>query len=97
MQGAHTAQQQPRFERPQHPAILEAEIPHPFPVRVLTCGHQRPGQNIAMAIEILGARMHHDICTQGQRVGQHRRGHRGIDPQKRADVMGDTRPPPRYP
>ena len=59
--------------------------------RPLAREHHRAGDDVGMAVEILGGRVQHDIGAEREGAGQHRRRHRGVDGQQRAGRMRAAR------
>src|SRR5690625_2419951 len=86
-QGAHAPQQQPRLEGAQHGSRLLAVGLDPLPESILTSRYQRACENVAMAIQVLGCRMHDDVGPEGQGARQDRRCDRVVDCEMRADLM----------
>src|SRR5437899_5422317 len=60
-QGPHTSLEQPRLERTEHAAGVAAPRPDPLPERVTTRGDDCPGQNVAVAVQVLGRRVHDEV------------------------------------
>lgn len=53
----------------------------------LLAGAQRAGQHPALAVEVLGARVHHDVGAELDRALQRWRREAVVDRQQRADIM----------
>ncbi|CAN5818297.1 hypothetical protein BH11PSE3_BH11PSE3_37830 [soil metagenome] len=90
MQGAHAAHQQPGIERAQHGADLRPHLADALPQRVLLGGRQRAGHHVGMAVEILGAGMHHEVGAERQRPREDRRRDGRVHAQQRARGMGEV-------
>jgi hypothetical protein len=67
----------------------------PLPVRIATivsalCD-QRPGHDVAVAVQIFCGRMHDDVGAKLSRPRQHRGGNGAVDGKARASATGDLR------
>src|SRR5690606_41685449 len=80
-------QQVPGFNGPTARPGISSITSNSAPDAVLPCGHPRSRQDVTMAVEILGRRVHDDIGTKGERTAEHRRGHRVVDGQAGACFM----------
>ncbi len=78
-QSAHAPLQQPGLERAEHGAGVAPPGTDPLPERVAAGGQHRAGQHVAVAVQVLGGRVHHQVRAELQRPGQHRCRHRVVD------------------
>jgi hypothetical protein len=78
-QRPHAALQQPRLERAQHGAGVAPPGADPLPEGIAAGGQHRPGQHVAVAVEVLGGGVDHQVGAQLQGPGVHRGRHRVVD------------------
>ena len=88
-QRAHAAHQQPGLGLAEDGAELGADRAQLRPVLVVARADQRAGDDVGMAVEVLGRRMHDDVGAVLDRPRQHRRRDRRIDRQQRAGLVRD--------
>ena len=77
-------------ERPHHPAdrvLQKLDLLREFRVR----RHQRPADDVRVAVQVFGRRMHDHIGPQLQRLLAPRRGEGVVDDQQQAVRLGDLR------
>ncbi len=87
--GAHAAEQQPSLEGAEDRTIAGADGRDPLPEFIIARGNQRPGHNVAMAVQIFRGRMHDDVGAELDRPRQDRRGDRAVDGKARTGAVGN--------
>ena len=75
----HAAQQQPGLERPQDRTRVAAPGADALPEGILDGTNDRASQHVAVTVQVLAGRMHHQISAELQRTQQHRRRSRAVD------------------
>ena len=91
VQRAHAAQQQPRLERAERAADLCTHGLHALPEGVVLTRHQHAGDEIGVAVQVLGGRVHHEVGAELERPRQHRRRDGGVDRHARAGRVRECR------
>ncbi len=90
-QRAHAAQEQPGFERAQNATDLNPVVLDAPPEFVFCPRDERARDDVGMAVQVFGRRMHDEIGAVFDRAAQHRRGDRGIRRQPRAGCVRNLR------
>jgi hypothetical protein len=88
VQRAHPAGEQPRLERPEDGALVVADGADPRPELVLAGRHERAGDHVAVAVQVLGRGVHDDVGAEFQRPGQQGRRHRAVDREPGTGAAG---------
>ncbi len=90
-QGPHSSKEEPRVEASRYGAGAAAPGPDALHERVIDPGHHRPGEDVAVPVQVLGGGMDHQVGAEIDRTGMDGRGHRAVGHQAGAGAGGRCR------
>src|SRR6266581_4553707 len=78
-QGPHAPLKQPRLERTEHTAGVAPPRADPLPEWVAVSGDDRSGQDVTVAVQVLGRRVHDEVGPELDGPREHGRRDRAVD------------------